>query len=425
MPETSRREFLRLSAATAAALAARDELLMARRVAPSDRIRVATIGIGSMGEGDTDTALLVPGVEMVAAADVYDARLAAAKAKYGASLVTTRDYRELLARPDIDAVIIATPDHWHMQQAIDALAAGKAVYLEKPMVRTVDEGVRLVEAQKASQGVLQVGSQFVSSVVTLKARDLLAAGAIGDVNLVESWWNRNSALGAWQYPIPADASPQNVDWDRFLGSAPRVPFQPIRLFRWRNYQDYGTGMAGDLFVHLFSALHVALGAIGPTRIIATGGIRHWNDGRDVPDVMVGMYDYPKTERHPEFTLSLKCNFADGATTALWGESGFRFNGHEGVLLLDPGHVTVQRRAKGQASGLRATSQERFLPPEGYSDRLDHFKNFFAAMRGGPPAVEDAVFGLRAAAPAVLSNVSHFEHRQVAWDPVGLKTGGLP
>jgi hypothetical protein len=223
--------------------------------------------------------------------------------------------------------------------------------------------------------------------------------------------------GAWQYPIPEDASPQNVDWDRFLGSAPRVPFQPIRLFRWRNYRDYGTGMAGDLFVHLFSTLHVALDSLGPTRIMASGGLRHWHDGRDVPDVMVGMYDYPKTERHPEFNLTLKCNFADGATTSLWGESGFRFNGHEGVLLLDPGHVTVMRRPTGDPAGLRTAAQERFLPPQGYDDRLDHFKNFFAAMRGGPPTVEDAAFGLRAAAPAVLSNDSHFEQRFIAWDPV--------
>jgi predicted dehydrogenase len=420
MWSTSRRDFLRLGAATLATLAARDEVLAARRIAPSDRIRLATIGVGSMGLGDTDTALRVPGVEMVAAADVYDARLAAAKAKYGAGLVTTRDYRELLARPDIDAVIIATPDHWHMQQAIDALQAGKAVYLEKPMVRTVEEGKRLVDALEASGGVLQVGSQFVSSIVTLKARDLLASGAIGEVNLVEAWWNRNSALGAWQYPIPDDASPQNVDWDRFLGSAPRVPFQPIRLFRWRNYRDYGTGMAGDLFVHLFSALHVALDSLGPTRIMATGGLRHWHDGRDVPDVMVGVYDYPKTAKHPEFNLTLKCNFADGATTSLWGESGFRFNGDEGVLLLDPGHVTVMRRPTGDPAGLRTAAQERFLPPQGYDDRLDHVQNFFAAMRGGPPTVEDAAFGLRAAAPAVLSNDSHFTQRFIAWDPVGMQ-----
>lgn len=422
MPHTSRRDFLKLSAATAAALAARDEVFAARQVPPSDRIRLATIGIGGMGLGDTDTALDVPGVELVAAADVYDGRLAAAREKYGASLVTTRDYRELLARPDIDAVIIATPDHWHAQQAIDALKAGKAVYLEKPMVRTVDEGTRLIEAHRESGRPLQVGSQFVSSIVTLKARDLLASGALGEVNMVEGWWNRNSPMGAWQYPIPDDASPRNVDWDRFLGSAPKVPFQPIRLFRWRNYRDYGTGMAGDLFVHLFSTLHVVANALGPTRIMASGGLRYWHDGRDVPDVMVAAYDYPKTDRHPEFNLTLKCNFADGATTSLWGESGFRFNGQDGVMLLDPGSVTVMRRPSGDEQGLRSAAQERFFPPEGYDDRLEHFKNFFAAMRGGPATVEDAVFGLRAAAPAVLSNVSHFEKRQVAWDPVAMRAG---
>ena len=109
-------------------------------------------------------------------------------------------------------------------------------------------------------------------------------------------------MGAWQYSIPPDATPENIDWDRFLGRAPKVPFEPIRLFRWRNYRDYGTGVAGDLFVHLFSGMHFITGAIGPERVYATGGLRFWKDGRDVPDVMLGLYDYPKTDKHPPFNL---------------------------------------------------------------------------------------------------------------------------
>jgi predicted dehydrogenase len=210
-----------------------------------------------------------------------------------------------------------------------------------------------------------------------------------------------------------------VDWDRFLGDAPKVPFQPIRLFRWRNYRDYGTGVAGDLFVHLFSGLHLVTGSLGPTRIMATGGLRYWKDGRDVPDVMVAAYDYPRTDRHPEFNLTLKCNFADGATTSLWGDSGFRFNGHEGVLSLGS-TVSVRKRPSGGGEDLAQSGEQTWLRPDGYDERLDHFRNWLTAVRGGAPVVEDATFGLRAAGPAVLSNTSHFEKRQVGWDPVAMK-----
>jgi predicted dehydrogenase len=412
-------------------------------VSPNDRIQLATIGIGGQGTYDTITALRVPGVELVAVADVYDGRLIRAKEVWGESLFTTRDYREVLARSDVDAVLIATPDHWHAQIAVDAMNAGKDVYCEKPMVQLLDEGHRVIEAQRRNNRIVQVGSQRVSSIVYQKAKELLAAGAIGELNLVESWWNRNSAIGAWQYSIPPDASPQHIDWDRFLGRAPKLPFDPIRLFRWRNYRDYGTGVAGDLFVHLFSGMHFIVGALGPTRAMTTGGLRYWHDGRDVPDVMLGLYDYPKTASHPAFNLSLKVNFADGG-----GEvSGFRFIGNEGVMAVGSS-VTVSRRARPKEPGytintFAKTVQEDFLkqyrekypetkpqvspsieetysPPSGYSDLYDHFANFFDAVRTRKPLIEDAVFGFRAAGPALLSNVSYFGSRLCGWNPETMK-----
>jgi predicted dehydrogenase len=237
----------------------------------NEKIGLATIGFGGQGMGDTTTALKVPGVALVAVADVYDGRLLRAREVFGNHVVRTRDYREILARPDVDAVIVATPDHWHMQVSMDAMRAGKDVYCEKPMVHSVPEGHALIEAQSETGRVLQVGSQRVSSIVYEKARELIATGAIGDLNLVEAWWDRNSAIGAWQYSMPPDASVQSIDWDRFIGTAPKHSFEPIRLFRWRNYRDYGTGVAGDLFVHLFSGLHHVVGSNGPTRIFTTGG----------------------------------------------------------------------------------------------------------------------------------------------------------
>jgi predicted dehydrogenase len=451
--KTSRRDFLKTAAATGTfvglpliARASGPRQQTAQTVSPNDKIQIATIGLGGQGMGDTTTALRVPGVELIAVADLYDGRLARAKEVYGDKTATTRDYREILARTDVDAVIIATPDHWHSQIAIEALNAGKDVYLEKPMVQSVKEGHGVIEAQRKTKRILQVGSQRVSSVVYEKARQLLAAGAIGELNSVEAWWNRNSAIGAWQYSIPPDASPETVDWDRFLGKAPKRPFDAVRFFRWRNYRDYGTGVAGDLFVHLFSGMHYVVGASGPTRVYATGGLRYWNDGRDVPDVMMGLFDYPKTARHPAFNLLLKVNFADG----MGENSGFKFIGTEGMMEIASG-VTVTRRSRAKEPGftigtftkaaqeqflkeyrakypedrkqISQGAQETYTAPRDYNDSFDHFTNFFEAVRSRGPVVEDAVFGFRAAGPALLCNLSYFDGRIYGWNPEDMKVVG--
>ena len=307
----SRRSFLKKAAGTSIMLgtsaAFNQEIYALNRAYPTqkysanDKIRVATIGMGGMGFGDTRTALMVEGVEFVAAADCYSGRLEHAKEIYGKDLFTTRDYREILSRDDIDAVIIATPDHWHAKQTKDALEAGKAVYCEKPMVQMIEEGAGVLEVAEETGELIIVGSQRVSSLVYEKAKELYESGAIGTLNMVEADLNRNSALGAWQYSIPPDHGPDTVDWDTFIGHAPQRSYDPKRFFRWRNYKDYGTGIPGDLFVHLFSGIHLVLNSNGPERVMSTGGLRHWIDGRDVPDVMMGLYDYPETDSHPAFT----------------------------------------------------------------------------------------------------------------------------
>jgi predicted dehydrogenase len=446
MTTSTRRHFLKSS--TAAGIAVPGLAAQTNKISAIDRVRIATIGIGGMGTVDTRSSLAVPGVELVAVSDVYEGRLTRAKEVFGSHLFTTRDYREVLARKDIDAVIIGTPDHWHSQISADAMNAGKDVYCEKPMVQKIEDGAVVIEAQRKTGRIMQVGSQRVSSVVYQKARDLIKAGAIGEFNLVEAWWDRNSAIGAWQYSIPPDASEQTIDWDRFLGRAPKRPFDPVRIFRWRNYRDYGTGVAGDLFVHLFSGMHFILNSTGPTRVFATGGLRFWKDGRDVPDVLLGLYDYPKTDQHPAFTLALRVNFVNGA-----GEnSGFRFVGSEGVLTVGSG-VTVSKTPReaepgytietfpqavqdeflkkyrekyperpANADSMRPLSEDKYFPPRGYDDHRDHHRNFISAVRSRKPVVEDPVFGLRAAGPALLSNVSYFEQRQCKWDPATMTAG---
>jgi predicted dehydrogenase len=429
---TSRRHFLAAAAGTGLAA----PLLAQQRVtSANDQVNVAIVGHGIQGSGDLRSSLAA-GAKLVAASDVYQGRLTHVQELYGKDIFVTRDYREVLARRDVDAVILAVPDHWHQKMCIDAMNAGKDVYVEKPMVQRIEDGKSVIEAQQKTGRILQVGSQRVSSITYQKAQELLKTGAIGQLNMVEAWVDRNSAIGAWQYSIPPDASEQTIDWDRFLGRAPKVPFEPVRLFRWRNYQDYGTGVAGDLFVHLFTGIHFVTGSLGPTRVYATGALRFWKDGRDVPDIMLGLYDYP------DFTLSLRVNFVDGGSET----QGFRFIGSEGVLTIGNG-VTVSKmpresepgntadtfakamqdaymkqynerypRTRPTADGMRPQADDHYVPPRGYSDQLEHHRNFLASVRSRKPVIEDAVFGFRAAGPALLSNVSYFEKRVCHWDP---------
>jgi predicted dehydrogenase len=284
----------------------------------------------------------------------------------------------------------------------------------------------------------------VSSIIYQKAKDLLASGAIGEVNMVEAWWDRNSSIGAWQYAIPPDATEANIDWDRFLGRAPKRPFEAMRLFRWRNYNDYGTGVAGDLFVHLFTGIHTVTGALGPTRVFATGGLRYWKDGRDAPDVMLALVDYPRTDAHPEFTLSLKVNFVSGGQSESFG---IRFVGSEGVMTPTMNSLTLARtpresepgytintfpkevqeqflkqylakypHTRPNADAIRPETTEVFNPPPSHNPHREHHVAFQNAIRTGKAHFEDGVFGLRTAGPALLCNLSYFERRTMQWDP---------
>ncbi|MHC4821837.1 MAG: Gfo/Idh/MocA family protein [Planctomycetota bacterium] len=445
---SSRRDFLGSLAAGALAAGATPFVLSAaerRRVhtlparprfSPNDEIQLAVIGAGGMGMADVSTALRVPGVRLVAACDCYDGRLEAARQAHGRDIFTTRDYREVLAREDIDAVIVGTPDHWHQRISVDALRAGKSVYCEKPMVHRIEQGAELVRAQRESGKTFQVGSQGMSSLGNEKAKELLEEGAIGQLNYAEGFWARNDPIGAWQYAIPEDASEETVDWEMFLGDAPSRAFDPLRIFRWRNYRDYGTGVSGDLFVHLFSSLHFVTSSTGPRKVMAQGGLRYWKDGREVPDVLLGMFDYPETEAHPPFNLSLRVNFVDGTS----GSTFLRLVGSEGAMDVTWTEVVLRRNKSTSPTDVFAqmksdeldqvvSARKEMLPPaesvyvaeEGYMGaHFDHFVNFFNGVRDGTPVTEDAVFGLRAAAPALACNDSYFDEKVVAWDPEAME-----
>ncbi|SHM47691.1 Gfo/Idh/MocA family protein [Mucilaginibacter sp. OK098] len=443
--EPSRRNFLRKLGTATAAVAIGQNVFAADKknevfaylkrqagISANDQVNIALIGAGGQGSEDTNVALKIPGVKLVAVCDLYDGRLADAKSRWGNDIYTTKIYKEILNRKDIDAVIIGTPDHWHQQISIDAMHAGKHVYCEKPMIHSITEGPAIIKAQQETGKVFQVGSQGVSSLGNEKAKELLASGAIGQLNYAEGFWARRGPVEVWQYPIPADASPQTVDWDTYVSNVHKRPFDEKRFFRWRNYTDYGTGMAGDLFVHLFSSLHFVTGSHGPEKIYASGGLRFWNDGREVPDVLLGTFDYGKNAVHPAFNLSLRCNFVDGTS----GTTYLRLVGSEGAMDITWDKVVLKRNKvvasddpfyleKLRQSGDRNPERKKMLPPEeivfdadkGYlGGPYDHMNNFITAIRNNGKVTEDATFGYRAAAPALLCNDSYFQNIPMHWDP---------
>jgi predicted dehydrogenase len=416
------------------------------KISPNDKIRIATIGVGIQGNYDTQSALKAPGVEMVAAADLYTGRLERAKATFGKDLFTTRDYRDILKRPDIDAVLIVTPDHWHDRITIDALGAGKSVYCEKPMVQRIDKGKPVIEAWKKSGKTMQVGSQRISGAAFIEAKRLIQAGEIGQINYVESNNDRFNAIGAWNYSIPTDASPETVDWDTFLGNAPKMPFDAKRFFRWRNYKDYGTGVAGDLFVHLITGVHFITNSLGPTRIYSSGNLSYWKDGRDVPDIMTSIMDYPKTDQHAAFQMVLRVNFANAGSI----KNITRIIGNEGEIVFGDSNLVMTKKKLAAAPGYggydsyftfgdeqqkdfkkqydlqyppesriaEPVKEVKFDAPKGDDSHANHFADFFANVRkGSQGTIEDPVFGFRAAAPVLACNESYFDNKVIHWDPV--------
>jgi predicted dehydrogenase len=459
--QSSRRKFLQQLSATTLLLSAGsldklkaeeaiEERILRydRKFSSNDKIRLGLIGAGIIGHYDTETALKVPGVELVAVCDLYTGRLDRAKEVWGNHIFTTKDYKQLLDRKDVDAVIIATSDHWHDRISIDALRKGKAVYCEKPMVNKLSKGLPVILAQKETGKVFQVGSQRVSSIAMVEAKKLYKAGEIGQLNCIEACFDRHSAIGAWQYTIPLDASPETVDWNRYQGDAPKKPFDANRFFRWRNYQDYGTGVAGDLFVHLLTGIHFITDSMGPSRIFATGDLSFWKDGRDVPDIMTAIMEYSATKEHPAFQVMLRVNFVSGQ-----GDTGVtKFVGSEGVMDFGWNDFTLSQNKLPKAPGiggydsLRTFTSDmqkknmeaynklytkedenavnkpvyKYKAPDNYDDRFDHLINFFDSVRAAKPVVEDAVFGFRAAAPCLAANESYFTKKVINWDAENMK-----
>jgi predicted dehydrogenase len=435
----ARRLFLKRLTAGAAALSYAPGLLQAGPVNISKNraqpIRLGLIGKGGMGTADTNTALRVEGTELVAVCDLYDARLKLARDTWGNELFLTKEYKEILDRDDVDAVIVATPDHWHQQIAIEAMKAGKHVYCEKPVIHKLSEGQALIKAQKDSGRLFQNGSQGMASLGNRAAKELLLAGAIGKINYVEAQFTA-APQELKKYIAPEDATTESIWWDRFIGNAPKHGFEPQRFFAWRNWKDYGTGLAGDLFVHVLSSIHFITDAIGPNKVYTTGGLRYYTDGyRDTPDIMLGLLDYPDQNGLGAFTVSLGANYADGVSKK-WGSTDFTIVGEKGSLEVhwdnvilrthDDTDTTTFDPLKKLGQGIdqprkKSSKEYEFHVEEGYKGgHYDHLNNFITGIKNESPLVADVLFGVRTSSAALLSFDSYFRGEPIYWDAENLK-----
>jgi predicted dehydrogenase len=437
-PSMTRRDFVRMSAGAVAAGAAvnatllEPPLLEAQAAATGRKIRFASIGTGIRGCDLLRSARQVSTGECVGIADLYDMHQKAGVEACGRDVPTTRDYRRFLDDRSIDAVIVATSDHLHRHIVLDAVSAGKDVYVEKPMSHTVADGFEMVAAVQAGKRILEVGSNRVSNILYKKAAEIYASGRLGEVHYAEAHTDRDSPSGAGVYPIPPDLTPETVNWKEFIRDAPPHDFDPVRFVRWRLYRDYGEGLAGDLFVHLLSGF---MGVSGintpPIRAYSTGGNVRYKDDREFPDVLSTLYDYPGG-----LTYGIHCNMVANSPEPLI------FSGEEANLTILGNTLTItpaDTRPQPERYGLngwtealrrqytdawyaahtvappKITEAESYQTPRGYNDTADHLANFFHAIETREHVVEDEVFGNSASIACHMANYSFFNRAIATWD----------
>lgn len=355
-----------------------------------------------------------------------------------------KHYREILDDKDIDAVVIATPDHWHATMTIEAIQAGKHVYCEKCISRTEEELYQVYETVKGSDRVYQLGHQITKNRVFQQARELISKGLIGEVSLVETSSNRNSARGAWIRHLdeegnPLPGSPSSIDWKQWLGPSPYVPFSIDRYYNWTKWFDYGLGMLGQLFSHEFDAINQLLRIGIPHSVMATGGIYYWKDNREIPDLLQVAYQYPdsglsltyngnlaNSYQRPKKIMGREATLELGASLSITPDAGAdRFNRLREKGVIDPGQSTIT--LDPAASGVDAVSSatEQYYASRGltytYVDgrKLDvthlHLAEWLDCIRNGgtPSANIDRSFEEGVALQ--MAHKSYMEKREVRWD----------
>ncbi len=432
-----RRQFVKSALGAGVALGAASPTVFAQEKVQgaNDRLQLAVIGVGGRGRYllrwvmETGGQMVPPApppwapppkppdprlaARVVAVCDVYEKRKREAQTFSGAD--GTLDYRQVLDRKDVDAVIIATPDHWHARMALEAMAKGKDVYLEKPVTHTVEEARQVAEGVRRTGRVLQVGSQTTSSDQWWKARKAIQDGMIGDLVQSQGSYHRNSEEGEWNWKIDPEAGPQGtgesfVDWKMWLGEAPERSWDADRFFRFRKYWDYSGGIATDLFYHVMAPLNIAWGeAQFPHKVMASGGVYAFKD-REVPDTFALLAEYPKGH-----SLVLSSSMAND--THVPG----LIRGHEGTIMMVP-----DGRFEGRVDAITITPQsvarKKFKDRYGTIEvvletepRESHMENFLRCLRSREKPVLDADTAYRAMVTIGMSVQSYREGRVLYWD----------
>jgi predicted dehydrogenase len=445
MSFVTRREFMFRGAAGAAGLGLflngkpvhLEAAPLPKPASQSDRVNVGFIGYGIRGCFLMECVKQTEQANLIAVTDCYQGHLDRAKERTEGKIETYfAQYKKLLERKDLDAVLVATPDHWHMPMVVDAVSAGKDVYIEKPMTYRIEEGPKIIAAGKDNNRIVQVGSQWVSSPLHKKAKEIVQSGRIGKVTKIIASYNRNSSTGAWNYPIPPDLKDgENFSWEEWLGPAPKRPFDAERVFRYRKYWDYSGGISTDLFVHLINTIHFVMDTKMPEAVTALGCILVRHDGREVPDTLDALFDYP----------SFHVNMSSTMNNASAAQQGIQYLGTEGTLMVTlAADMTLTNETPRESyqsqiepwpkklqdqfwsEGKHREESSPYVRAEGSMDfktsgpdaTVFHLSEFFDSVRTRREPVEDAEMGHHSAAAGHMVNLSVRSGKKMVWDAAG-------
>jgi len=422
-----RRQFLRGAAALAGAPA-----VLAQR-GPNDKLGVASIGVGTRGFFLMRQAQAIPNTEIRVICDLYEGNLKRAKEFCSnTSARVVREWEKAVQDPEVDAVLIATPDFWHAPMAIRAAQAGKHVYVEKALCRTLEEAKGIRKAVKENGVVLQLGHDYNSLPTFHRAREIFRSGELGKVPLVRTYIDRTSPFPEWQFftaydiqEMPKEAGPDTIDWERFIANAPKQPFDAKRFFMWRCWWEYSTGIAGDLMSHVWDGVNMVMGMGIPETAVAQGDLYFWKDGRDVPDMWHVLFDYPSKELAVTFGCTFHSRHVGELTQIL---------GRETTLEVSPAFCRTYgaewkpefkeklAQARKRAEQLGLQPQEAVIPPDysfkkGELEVTSHMQDFLDCIRTGQRPRCDVDRAFEEAAAVVMSVEAYRRERKVRWDPV--------
>jgi predicted dehydrogenase len=396
MPENPvpRRSFLRGVTTGATALTA---LSYSRVMGANERVQLGLIGAGERGRGDMGNFIKTGIVDVAAVCDVYAVQIDKVK-QTAPNAKSFSDHRKLLEMKEVDAVLIGVPDHWHSTIAIDALNAGKDVYVEEPLTLKIEEGPPIVKAARVNNRICQVGMQQRSGTHYLAAKhEYIDTGKLGKITMARTWWHGNG-YHLRKAPPELAEQPSNLDWAHFLGPVKWRDWDPQQYWNWRAYLDFGGGQVTDLFTHWIDVVHMFMGADIPVSAVAAGGIYHYKDGRTAPDTINVLLEYPQ-----QFTATFEATLVPGITGA-----GVEFDGTEGKLYIDRMRYEFTPRGRNvQPTVVRGTTNLD----------LEHIQNFLDCVKSRKLPNGDVLIGHRSAQASHLGNIAYMQKRRIDFDPV--------